>query len=250
MKFINKIVICLPMFFLLACAEFKNNQANKPEKKYFSSKGFALIYDESLFLDKVVKKKIKNDNIAVVHSHLKRGTNIKISNPVNSKSLETKITSTSEYPKIFNLIVTQKVASLLDLNPENPYIEFSEIKKNLKFVAKESSMFEEEKNVATKAPVKKIKMDDLSIEVNDKKKEKKVLKNYIIVVSDFYYLDSAKKLKVELISKTKNQNFYIKTINNKKYRLSAGPFKNFNTLKSTYISLNNLGFEELNIYKE
>ena len=57
-------------------------------------------------------------------------------------------------------------------------------------------------------------------------------------------------LKSELVNKTKNQDFHIKTINNKKYRLSAGPFKNFNALKSTYISLNNLGFESLNVYSE
>jgi len=250
MKFINKIIVYLPIFFLLSCAEFKNNQTSNLEKKYYTSKGFALIYDESLFIDKVVKRKIKNDKIAVAHSHLKRGTNIKIINPNNSKSLETIVTSTFKYPKIFNLVVSQEVASLLDLDSENPYIELFEIKKNHKFVAKEGSMFEEEKNVATKAPVKKIKMNDLSIEVTEKKKEKKIIKNYIIVISDFYYHDSAQKLKVELISKTRNQNFNIKTINNKKYRLSAGPFKNFNTLKSTYISLNNLGFEELNIYKE
>ena len=42
----------------------------------------------------------------------------------------------------------------------------------------------------------------------------------------------------------------VKKINNKKYRLLAGPFKNFNALKTTYISLNELGFENLNIYKE
>ena len=44
-------------------------------------------------------------------------------------------------------------------------------------------------------------------------------------------------------------NISVKKINNKKYRLLAGPFKNFNALKTTYISLNNLGFEILNIYK-
>jgi len=42
----------------------------------------------------------------------------------------------------------------------------------------------------------------------------------------------------------------LKKINNKKYRLYAGPFKNFNALKKTYISLNQLGFDDLNVYKE
>ena len=43
---------------------------------------------------------------------------------------------------------------------------------------------------------------------------------------------------------------YLEKINDKKYRLSVGPFNSFNTLKSTYISLNNLGFEELNINRK
>ena len=45
-------------------------------------------------------------------------------------------------------------------------------------------------------------------------------------------------------------NISVRKINNKKYRLLVGPFKNFNALKTTYISLNNLGFEDLNIYKD
>ena len=75
-------------------------------------------------------------------------------------------------------------------------------------------------------------------------------KNFILVISDFYFLVSANNLKKELLKKTKMSNISVKKINNKKYRLLAGPFKNFNALKTTYISLNNLGFEDLNIYKD
>ena len=53
----------------------------------------------------------------------------------------------------------------------------------------------------------------------------------------------------ELIKKTNFENIYVKKINNNKYRLLIGPFENFKALKSSYISLNNLGFEDLNIYK-
>ena len=67
--------------------------------------------------------------------------------------------------------------------------------------------------------------------------------------SDFYYIESAKNLKNELIDKTGINNISIIKINDKKYRLLAGPFKNFNALKTSYISLNNLGFENLNINK-
>ena len=92
-------------------------------------------------------------------------------------------------------------------------------------------------------------MDDLT------KDKSKIIKktnenNFILVVSDFYYIDSANNLKTELIKKTNINNISVKKINDKKYRLFAGPFKNFKALKTTYISLNKLGFENLNVYKE
>ena len=124
------------------------------------------------------------------------------------------------------------------------------MKKNKTFIAKEGSIFEEEKNVAEKAPVDEIEMNNIAkIEnTNDKKEIKK--DKFIILISDFYYKDSALNLKKELSNKISLNNIYIKKINNTKYRLLAGPFENFNALKTTYISLNNLGFEDLNIYNE
>ena len=75
-------------------------------------------------------------------------------------------------------------------------------------------------------------------------------KNYILVISDFYYENSATYLMEELVNKNKMNNISVRKINNKKYRLLAGPFENFSALKTTYISLNKFGFENLNIYKE
>ena len=92
-------------------------------------------------------------------------------------------------------------------------------------------------------------MDDLSVksyETTVNGDEKK----FILVISDFYYYDSANNLKNDLIKKTQINKFTIKKINHNKYRLSVGPFEYFNALKSVYISLNNLGFDELDIYRE
>ena len=125
-----------------------------------------------------------------------------------------------------------------------------EIKKNKTFIAKEKEIFEEEKNVAEKVPVDAIEMDDLTKVKTKKKETKNKAYNYILVISDFYFEDSAINLKNELINKTNMNNISVKKINNKKYRLLVGPFKNFNALKVSYISLNNLGFDNLNIYKE
>ena len=68
--------------FIYSCADFKQiNSTNKKERKYFSSIGFALIYDDNLYDEKVLNSKINNDNIHVIHSTLKKNTPIKIINP-------------------------------------------------------------------------------------------------------------------------------------------------------------------------
>ncbi len=250
MNLMKKIISIFSLFLLCSCV---NNQVSKKEsidKLFYSSKGFALIYEDAFYKQGVISSKINNEKIVAMHSSLGRNTPIKIINPENSKIIETKIYRKTEYPKIFNVVISKKIATILELSVDDPYIEIIEIKKNKTFIAKEANTFEEEANVAEKAPVDEIKVNDLTKE--SKKIIKKIDKksNYVLVISDFYYLDSAYNLKKELMKKMKIDNFMIKEINNKQYRLSVGPFINFNALKSIYISLNNLGFEDLNIYKD
>tara|TARA_Y100000590_G_scaffold443079_1_gene572059 strand:+ start:1885 stop:2640 length:756 start_codon:yes stop_codon:yes gene_type:complete len=251
MKLLIKINFILLFLFLFNCANLKTDQLNnKKEKIYYTSNGFALIYEDYLYKDGVIHKKINNEDIIVIHSSLKKNTPIKITNPQNSISLKAKINFKSTYPEIFNILISKKAASILQLDPNNPYIEFSEIKKNKTFVAKKSNTFDEEKNVAEKAPVNEVKMDDISQQNNAETKKLKSDYNFVLVIGTFYYEKSAFDLKNELVGKTKKNNFSVKKLSKNKYRLSVGPFKNFNSLKSTYISLNNLGFSDLNIYKE
>ena len=239
-------ILFIVNILLYSCADYR---IEKKEKLYYSSSGFALIYENNLYLQKVVNKKINNEDLSVMHNLLKINTPIKIINPDNSKVIESKIYKKANYPKIFNVVISQKIASILELDANNPFVEIIEIKKNKTFIAKKTNTYEEEKNVAEKAPVDEIKMDDLTY--NEQEIKKKVFKNnnFILVINDFYYEDSAINLKNELVKKTKMNNIFVRKINNKKYRLLVGPFKNFNALKTTYISLNNLGFEHLNIYK-
>tara|TARA_Y100000310_G_scaffold158453_1_gene157858 strand:+ start:49 stop:804 length:756 start_codon:yes stop_codon:yes gene_type:complete len=236
---------------LYSCADYSvKDGMKKKEKLYYSSSGFALIYDDDLYLQKVVNKKINNGEIMVMHNLLKLNTPIKIINPANSKVIETKIYKKANYPNIFTIVVSEKIASILELDLDDPLVEVTELKKNKTFIAKKANTFEEEKKAADINPVNEVKMDDLTkIEFKTKKKLNKK-SNYILVISDFYYEDSARNLMEELVKKNKMNNISVEKINNKKYRLFAGPFENFNALKTTYISLNKLGFENLNIYKE
>ena len=249
---LTKIIITLTSIVLLySCADYKTQQAREGvEKNYYFSKGFALVYNEDLYYQKVVNKKFSDEKYGAMHNLLKVNTSVKIINPSNSKFLDIKISKKANYPKIFNIVLSRSAAFALELDMENPYVEVFETKKNKTFVAKESNTFEEEKNVSKKAPVDEVKIDILTDQ--DDNTNKKIVKknNFIIVINDFYYFDSASDLKKELREKIKVDNIFIKKINNNKYRLFAGPFKSFNTLKTTYISLNNLGFGKMDIYKD
>jgi len=250
MKIHSRISIFLIFFLVSSCVNgVQQKNSNVYKKELYSSLGFALVYSDEAFTNKIISKKMKSTDLGIMHSSLKKNSLVRIINPVNSKFVIGKITSTGTYPKIFNTVITEKVSKLLDLDDENPYIEIIQLKKNKKFIAKEANIFDEEKNVAEKAPVNDIEIDDLS-----KDKSKTVKKNkkkiFTLLISDFYYEETAKKLKKDLEKRTKSKKIFVKKINNNKYRLFVGPFSNFNALKNIYISLNNLGFDDLNIYME
>ena len=91
------------------CANYENvKKPQEIDKKYYSSIGFALIYDDSLFAQGILSKKIKNDEIIVMHSFLKRNTPVKLINPDNLMSIDTKVYKNANYPKIFNVVVSKK----------------------------------------------------------------------------------------------------------------------------------------------
>ena len=253
MNLIKNTLILLAVFFTFSCAEHnKYNVKNFPkkEKKYYSTSGFALVYDDILFANNEISKKLNNEKILVMHKTLKKNTIVNISNPINGKFVKAKVFKNAEYPSIFKIVITKEISKTLDLDLNNPFVEIDQVKKNKTFIAKESNIFDEEKNVAEKAPVNDIQMNNLSKNKIDKQKKSLIKNNFILVISDFYYMNSANSLMLDLKKKININNIFVEKINDNKYRLFVGPFENFNALKTTYISLNNLGFDNLNVYKK
>ena len=114
----RKIFLLLLILFISGCAEYssKTKKIGK-EKIFYSSYGFALIYDENLYVNKVINKKINNNNIEVMHNFLKKNTQVRITNPINSKNVLAKINKNSNYPKIFNIVISKEVSSNIQSNP-------------------------------------------------------------------------------------------------------------------------------------
>ncbi len=236
--------------FLFSCTQDmkiikKPSKIEEPTPTYFS-KGFALIYDNSVYENKIVDKKLNNGQNYVLHSFLKNNILVSISNPFNSKSLTAKIRKTIGYPSIYNIVITKKMADKLELDINNPYVEVLSIRENDKFIAKEASIFDEEKKVAIKAPVTSINVNDMSastvkIKVNKKKP------SYIIDIAEFYFLEFAETVKIRFEEEANLENIKIKKISKNKFKVYSGPHAYFNSVKDTYFSLNKLGFENLNI---
>ena len=164
MKF--KAIYIFLFFFLFSCVEDIKliNNDNKQVRKAYISKGFALIYDNDLIREKIIKKKIDNRDFLILHSLLKRNTFVKIYNPANSKTVVAKVKYKTNYPIIYNSVITNRIVEVLELDRDEPYIEIIEIKKNDTFFAKKAKTFDEEKNVANKAPVSNININVISSE--------------------------------------------------------------------------------------
>jgi hypothetical protein len=219
---------------------------SKIEEPTFSSKGFALVYDNSVFESNIVDKKLNNGQNYVLHPFLKNNTLVSISNPFNSKSLTAIIRKTINYPSIYNIVITKKMADKLELDINNPYVEVLSIRVNDKFIAKEASIFNEEKKVANKAPITSININDMSSskpEIKFKKKKP----SYIIDIAEFYFFESAETAKNRFKKEANLENIKIKKISKNKFKVYSGPHAYFNSVKDAYFSLNELGFENLNI---
>lgn len=226
-----------------------NNLNNAKVKPSYNSTGFAYIYNLQDYEKKIIKKKYDNTIPIASHSQLRSGTLVKIVNPDNNKSISLKIKNRLIYPNFYSVLITEAVAYKLDLDFDSPYIEIFQVKKNDSFIAKKAKTFNEEKKIHNKAPVAKVKIDNLVL--NDNKKDKiKKSRSFIIIIGDFYSLKSASSLRNNLLidlSDFSKKKLAIKTINNKSHILSSGPYSSINLLKNDYIKLSNFGFEDLDI---
>jgi len=241
-----KFKIIFLLFFLISCAPGSQNTI-KNTKSFvpYNSKGFALVYQEKDFNNKIISKKLDNEKLQVAHRKLGRNKILILTNPENNKSIELKVSKKVKYPNFFNVLITKKVSEELNLNSDFPFLEVNQRIKNKSFVAKKAEIFNEEKNVLDKAPVTKIKIDNISKIKNKKNKKNKI---FYILIGEFYSKESAKKLKNNLLDKyIKKELLKVKKLGKNRFELSAGPYLSINTLKTDYFALNKYGFEDLDI---
>ena len=217
----------------------------------FSNNGFALIYSEELFKNKTINKKLSDRDLLVFQKNLKKDTTVKITNQLNNKSVIAKVKSKSKYPNFYNSVITNRIASEIDLNFDEPFILIESVDQNSVFYAGQAKMFEEEKNVADKAPVEGVNIVNISSTDETKKKDTKSTKkfSYLIKIANFYYEDSAKLVKERIMAETKIKKINIEKISTNNFRLSVGPYNSLKSLRNSFDQMEDLYFENLELLK-
>ena len=247
----NYKVIIILLFLLSSCTNnivIKKNE-NQIFKPKFTNSGFTLIYDEKLFTNKIINKKMNDRDLIIFQKNLKKGTSVKLLNPIKNKSLIAHVGKKAIYPSFNNSVVSKRIASELELNTDEPYIIIEEIVDNSAFFAKKAKIYEEEKKVANKAPVEKILVNDLN-QAPKKINTQKVKKfNYSIKIADFYFEDSARNMKKKIINESSIKNVDIIEKTKNKYRVIIGPYLDLKSLQNDYNKLEKLNFENIQIIK-
>ena len=234
------------IFFIFSCSpQLKTLNQKKP----YSAKGFAFVYNDYDFQNKIILGKLNNEKLQISHQNLKTGTLIKIINPKNNKSIVLKNIRRIKYPDFYKILITKAIMSELELSVDLPLLEIIEIKKNKSFVVEKAKIYNEEKKISSNAPVTSVKISNISKD----KKEKKIIEpnNIFIHIASFYSVDTANFLKQRIVQEVSDfdiNKLIIKQISKNKTHVISGPYTTVNLLKNDYIKLKKFGFEELDIY--
>ena len=241
------------IFFLSACNQYEENNRSLvyiSDQKY-SNTGFALVYSEELKKNKKISKKINNRALVIFHKKIKKNSFVKITNPVNNKSIIAEVISNNaKFSSFYNSVITKRIVDELSIDLNEPYIDLILISKNSTFIAKKAKTFDEEKKVANKVPVAGITIDNLS---NENEKEVKYVKqkfSYSIKIADFYYRDSAENMVNRIKDETNIKNSVIKKLSKTKYRVQLGPFNDIKNLENSFNEIKVLNFENIEILKD
>ena len=135
-------------------------------KSFFITKGFTLVYDDQLYTEKLIGRKIEERSLIIFQRNLKKNTDVKITNLNNSKYIIAKVGKKTDYPSFFNSVISQRISKELKIDQSDPYVEIIEIRENSTFIAADfyfkKSAIQMKSIIISETSVEKVYIDKLS----------------------------------------------------------------------------------------
>ena len=249
-----KSIFFIFFFTLLSCKDEVSKINYTKKITNYSNKGFALVYNDKLYKNKFINKKLNERSLLIFNSALEKETSVRITNLLNGKYLIAKVGKNANYPFFYNSVISKRIATDLEIDLKQPYVEIKTLNQKNSFIINKAKTFDEEKVVADKVPVQGIVIKNISIDPSKTETLKIKSKSdsdfiYIIRIADLYFEDSANILKERLQNEYNISNVKIKKMSKNTYRVYKGPFYNLDSIKSEYSDIIKLNFENIEIIK-
>ena len=103
----------LCVILLFSCS---SNTTKLENRSPYSSKGFAFIYNDADYNNKIISGKLDNEELQISHSKLSNNTLIKIINPKTNDSVAIKNFKKIKYPDFYKILITKKVSEKLNID--------------------------------------------------------------------------------------------------------------------------------------
>ena len=182
-------------------------------------------------------------NVGLDQTDLKIRTNEFLSTPYKERCDNAK----EELIKIMESMLTGAFSPMGASRSINDEIQL--INDETSFIAKKSKTFDEEKNVAEKAPVDGIIINDLNENKTNKKDKKTKDITYSVKIADFYYRKSAEQMLNRIKEETKIKKYKIIKLSETNFRVILGPYNDIKTLEDSYNKATVLNFDNLEILR-
>ncbi len=220
----------------------------------YSNNGFTLIYNQKLYEEEIISKSINKRSLVIFNKYLKEGTSVRITNHLNNKYLVAHVGKSAKFPNFYNSVISKRIADELEINLSQPYIKLQTINLSSTTIANKAITYDEERNVADKAPVEGIFIKNISIENNTESSEDIAANiqpkfSFIIKIADLFFEDSALMLKKRLEDEFNIKNIQIKKMSQNTFRVYKGPFRELDSIKREFYNIDKLEFENIEIIR-
>ena len=122
-----KFKLLILFFLIISCTHNNIINNNLP----YTSKGFAYIYNDKDFNNKIIKGKLDNSKLQISHKNLRINSLIKIINPKTNDYVVVKNYKRIDYPDFYKILISEEVANKLKIDYKLPFLQKYQISQSL-----------------------------------------------------------------------------------------------------------------------